>query len=204
VPLASMVGFASRRCLEATSSSAVRDSREGRRLYAWSVELQRLETGHRELNVGLIDSAPPGTGGSRRGRGRSPAIRVRLSKRLPLVADTEAIPSPGQFLSTRAGLAAAARSRSELLNRRNGASASRPGVGSRPRLTFRAIAPTAACGNWPGPGRARHEPPIIAAHGGQDEGPGTGRGAHYRQSLAGSNDGRVFSIGKTTPHSRVS
>ena len=210
-PLASMVGFA-----ELIASGDLTDEqrklyagfvlREGRRLDALinnALALQRLETGHREMNVGPVDvhsliaRAVLAAGED----GRRP-IRVRLPKQLPLVAaDTEAIlevlanflSNARRFSPDGGAIEIAARHAGEMVAMRiqdHGVGIAAEALPNMFRKFYRADSGVRRLGPGSGLGLAMNHR-IIAAHGGQVEAGsnGPGKGAHFQFTLPVSRSG---------------
>jgi CheY-like chemotaxis protein len=205
VPLASMVGFA-----ELIASGDLTDEqrklyagfllREGRRLDALvsnAMTLQRLETGHRELNVGPIDVTALLTRAVlAAGEDVRRPIRIRLSKQLPLVAaDTEAIlevlanflSNARRFSPDGGAIEIGARQAGEMVAVRiqdHGVGIAADALPNMFRKFYRADRGVRKLGPGTGLGLAiNHQ--IIAAHGGQVEAGsnGPGRGAHFQFTL---------------------
>jgi CheY-like chemotaxis protein len=210
-PLASMVGFA-----ELIASGDLTDEqrklyagfvlREGRRLDALinnALALQRLETGHREMNVGPVDvhsliaRAVLAAGED----GRRP-IRVRLPKQLPLVAaDTEAIlevlanflSNARRFSPDGGAIEIAARHAGEMVAVRiqdHGVGIAAEALPNMFRKFYRADSGVRRLGPGSGLGLAMNHR-LIAAHGGQVEAGsnGPGKGAHFQFTLPVSRPG---------------
>jgi len=220
VPLASMVGFA-----ELIASGELTDEqrklyagfllREGRRLDALvnnALALQRLETGHRDMNLGPVDvHSLLARAVLAAGEDVRRPIRVRLSKQLPLVtADTEAIlevlanflANARRFSPDGGAIEIGARQVGEMVAVRiqdHGVGITAEALPNMFRKFYRADSGVRKLGPGTGLGLAiNHQ--IIAAHGGQVEAGsnGLGRGAQFQftlpVSLPGAGAGDVLIV----------
>lgn len=211
VPLAGMVGFA-----ELIASGDLTDDqrklyagfllREGRRLDALisnALALQRLETGHRGMDVGPVDMhSLVSRAVLAAGEDARRPIRVHLPKSLPLVAaDTEAIlevlanflSNARRFSPDGGAIEIGARHAGDVVAVR----IKDHGVGIAPdalpnmfRKFYRADSDVRRLGPGSGLGLAMNHR-IIAAHGGQVEAGsnGLGKGAHFQFTLPVSQPG---------------
>jgi CheY-like chemotaxis protein len=211
VPLASMVGFA-----ELIASGDLTDEqrklyagfllREGRRLDALinnALALQRLETGHREMDVGPVDvHSLVARAVVAAGEDARRPIRVHLPKQLPLVAaDTEAIlevlanflSNARRFSPDGGAIDIGARHAGETVAVRiedHGVGIAADALPNMFRKFYRADSGVRRLGPGSGLGLAMNHR-IIAAHGGQVEAGsnGLGKGAHFQFTLPVSRPG---------------
>jgi len=211
VPLASIVGFA-----ELIASGDLTDEqrklyagfvlREGRRLDALisnALALQRLETGHREMDVGPVDvHALIARAVLAAGEDIRRPIRVHLPKPLPLVtADAEAIlevlanflSNARRFSPDGGAIEIGARQAGEMVAVRiqdHGVGIAADALPHMFRKFYRADIGVRKLGPGTGLGLAMNHQ-IIAAHGGQVEAGsnGPGKGAHFQFTLPVSRPG---------------